>query len=754
MNPGLLPPPGPPHDPRSILLNGRTGFSQIPPGPGVVSAVTDAECCAITLPLLASAARDLAESSGSLGGIRPPSNVALGPDDGIFLLDRATATLRRFDPCTCAFTKVPCLGGVGGGPRQVRSPGGIVIARGDLYICDTGIEAAAPADPCGDQATLDLRAQKQNHRVSVFSLRGFALRGHLKPPPDQPLWRPVSVAMDSLGGTWVGDAAGLLHRFTRSGAWERSWPMVPAPAHLAIDCHDRVYVVAPGAVPAVRVLDRDATPVARPPLTPAEARRSFPQLPFEIDALGRLWLEPLCDPRVVCKPRSNGAVVFDLSGARLDIAAASPAPIYQPTATYRAGPLDSSIAQCVWHRVQLFGRLPLGTRVRVRTFASDEVLSAAELDLLAAWKDAAVADKFDDADAWDCLVRSEPGRYLWLELVLEGGGTAAPSIGAIVLEFPRVSLRRFLPGVFGFEPVSADFTDRFLALFDTPLRGIERQVDGMARLFDPASAPASASNPRQLDFLSWLGTWIGITLDRNWDVEARRRFLKGAGALFDRRGTVSGLRQQLLLLLNFAGDAPCAVDSRACGRCSPALPNCAPPPAAPVYEPPPLVLEHFRLRRWLRLGQATLGDEAILWGERIVGRSRLGSNAQVGVTRLDTTPDPARDPFLVHANRFSVFVPARCREDERTRKALENLVKTEAPADTRGYVQFVEPRFRIGIQSMLGFDAVVGAIPQGVTLGSTPLGGASILTGAPNGGSEPGIAVGKNGRIGTTARLA
>jgi hypothetical protein len=143
----------------------------------------------------------------------------------------------------------------------------------------------------------------------------------------------------------------------------------------------------------------------------------------------------------------------------------------------------------------------------------------------------------------------------------------------------------------------------------------------------------------------------------------------------------------------------------------------------------------------------------VVWGERIVGRTRLGAHGQLGVTRLDATPDPVRDPFLVHANQFSVFVPARCRDDDRSRKALDNLVRAEAPAATRGYLHFVEPRFRIGIQSMLGFDTVVASVPQGVALGKTPLGDASVLTGAPDVAQAQGLAVGKTSRVGTTARL-
>jgi len=82
----------------------------------------------------------------------------------------------------------------------------------------------------------------------------------------------------------------------------------------------------------------------------------------------------------------------------------------------------------------------------------------------AQWETRQRAVSMDDGQ-WDCLVRSGPGRYLWLKLELRGNGRATPELSAVTIEFPRISLRRYLPAVFGVEAVSADFTDRFLSLF-------------------------------------------------------------------------------------------------------------------------------------------------------------------------------------------------------------------------------------------------------------------------------------------------
>ena len=182
--------------------------------------------------------------------------------------------------------------------------------------------------------------------------------------------------------------------------------------------------------------------------------------------------------------------------------------------------------------------------------------------------------------------------------------------------------------------------------------------------------------------------------------------------------------------------------------CSPPTPTCPPTPAHEwTWDPPPLILEHYQLRRWLELGAGRLGDQAVLWGKRIVNRSQLGANAEVGVTQLKATQDPLRDPFHVYAHRFSVFVPAAAGKTPERRRALERVIAREQPAHTEANIEYVEARFRIGFQSMIGLDAVVARVPDdGVTLGETPLGPASVLSGTPN----PMV---DTTRVGTTAVL-
>ena len=56
-------------------------------------------------------------------------------------------------------------------------------------------------------------------------------------------------------------------------------------------------------------------------------------------------------------------------------------------------------------------------------------------------------------------------------------------------------------------------------------------------------------------------------------------------------------------------------------------------------------------------------------------------------------------------------MPAYIRHSEPQRKALENLLRNAQPASTQAQIEYVEPRFRIGFQSMIGFDSVIARDP-------------------------------------------
>jgi phage tail-like protein len=708
----LLPPvPAPPHDPRTLRLDARAGWRA-----AVLAGVTvePGRCGGLTLAPLVSPAAALAAADGSFGGLTWPAHLAEAPDGAVFLLDRGSARLARFDGCACAFVTVPHTGGTGPGARQFDAPSAIAACGEMLLVADTG-----------------------HARISVFSFFGYALRAHWSPPPGatpQP-WVPVSVAARR-GRIAVADKAnGAVHLFAGTGRWLGMRAGLGAVAHVAMNREGAIHVTRDGAEGALRLTwPGDAPPVGID--DPAALAPLFPPLPVGLGPEGAVDMARFCtDP--------GRARWFDAAGRAIKGTPAAPAATLAKAGSYVSEALDSRIYRCTWDRIRLGLKTPPGTRLRVLTHTAEVPRSAAEIAALPAgrWDEMPGFVARGAACETDTLVRSGPGRYLWLRLEFAGDGSAAPALSEVEIAFPRISLRRYLPGVYGEEPVAAEFTDRLLAIFDRGLRDIETRIDDLALLFDPLSAPAGTGRG---DFLGWLASWIGVTLDRQLPLARRRLILKNAGRLFRLRGTKTGLREMLGLYLGLPQEG-CPEAPAACGPCTPGKP--------PAWTPPGLILEHFTLRRWLFVGAGRLGSDAMLWGERIVNRTRLGDGsdeggARLGLSQLKTVQDPLRDPFHVHAHRFTVFLPAWIARLPGRRRLVERLIRAESPAHTAADINWVAPRFRVGVQSMIGFDAVIGCYPQGITLDEDTLGRGTMLTAADGRDRPPRL--GRTGRIGTS----
>jgi phage tail-like protein len=703
------PPPGPPNDPTWMLLEGRNGWP-VAPASDVATSPVD---CALVLRNAPGGAEDLADPSGRFGGLVPPPNVAIAQDGTVWLLDVKRGRLRRFDDCACAFVDIPHTGGIGKGARHFAVPIAIAVRGPDLLVLDAG---AAPGP---------------NGRVLVFARHGYSLRAVWAPPPGAvPLpWRPSAFAVAPDGRVLVADAGnGVIHVFNRAGNWRAAWAGFGIVAAMAVDRFDRIYTLAPGA-DQVRISGPDGSQIATASDV-AVVRDCFMKLAdFVSDAEGQINLAGRC----------AGAGWYDPNG-QPSTATAVVQPVFVRSGTWFSSALDSGMGRCQWHRVVLDLKLPPCAELTMSTLTSEVAQPDALIQALppSAWTKVNLLAK----GPYEALILSQPGRYLWLQAALAGNGQATPRLETLRIEYPRISLRRYLPRAFGPDPVSADFADRLLGIFDRGFRSVESEIDRQADLFDARSAPATSPVAGVPDMLTWLASWIGVTFDRTWPVARRRHLLMMAARLYPCRGTLPGMRRALLL---FLGLDTLAVKRRP-ASCAP---PCAPKPRD--WQPPPLILEHWKIRRWLYLGAGRLGDAAVLWGQSIMGRSQLDDNAQAGVTRLDTSREAVLDPFNADAYAFTVFVPGGLARTAQQKAAVQRLMDQERPAWTQAKLRFVLPRMRIGIQACVGFDAVVGCWPEGVLLNDALLGRATVLSAAPN--VDPGPRVGRS-RIGAGMRIA
>lgn len=714
---------------------------------------------ALTLQPLPGSARPLVDSAGSFGGIETAISVAVDSQDRVYVLDGATCTVKRFDRCLGQFVTLPCVGGIGRAPREFLSPNGMTVScKDDLYIADTG-----------------------NRRVQIFSASGLALREIWEPIAveqtadditihaavaklDWPTsgetcapsvvyptgtWQPWDVAVAHTGWSYVSDYAnGLIHVFDPDGCWRTAFtgvgpsaPQLVQPTRIALDREGRIYVLQEGQSYAV-VLDSHGKYLGQV-TQPGEIRGRFCPVAVAVDINGNLCLSD-CVTRMVYfyQPTGDGSwcgfkccgcshpfaasLIFDLSGNPIvagggaSVCQLEPQASYAATGLYYSDALDSKTYQCTWHRVALRAKVPAGCTLRVDTFTAESAKSTEEILNLtdSRWSTGQIDAATDTCD-WDCLITSPPGRYLWLRLTLSGEGSATPSIESIRIFYPRASSLQYLPAVYREDAVSADFLARFLSIFDTLRNRTSAQITTIARYFDPMSTPANPPNQAGADFLSWLASWLGLSLASNWPVKKRRELVRQAHRLFALRGTPQGLKLQIEL---YAGVKP-------------------------------RILEMFRLRRWLQLDRSTLGDCSALFGTDVMKRLEVGVNSSIGDFQLIDYGTPALDFFNAYAYQFVVIVPRWAGANAGDEQALQQIIQMTAPAFTVGTVQWAEPRMRIGIQAFIGVDTVIGKYPLGVIEGQGQLGLDTVLGDPAQQKNKPALRVGETSRVGCGTKL-
>jgi phage tail-like protein len=732
------------------LLDGLAGWRQA----ALDGTVLSHDGATLSLQPLPGSVRSLVDGTGSFGGLQSGIGIAVDREDRVYVLDGKAWVIKRFDRCLGTFVTLPCVGGAGTPPRQFQSPHGMAIScRDDIYVADTG-----------------------NHRVQIFSVKGLALRWILGPfnvtqakdgisvapaiptatapsigshcgpvatyPPNT--WQPWDVAVTSRNWTYVSDYAnGLIHLFDPQGCWVRALtgasathPQLVKPTRIALDKEGRLYVIQEGQNYVV-VLDVDgnfSVQVGQP----AEIVGKFCPVAVAVDASGNLCLSDCVTRKIYfyqpdgdggwCPAHCSGCVnafasslIFDLAGNPIytdgspRVCQLDPQAAYPVQGTFIAGPLDSKTYRCLWHRVVLRGVLPPGTAIRVDTFTAEASKTTAEIiDLPESRWSTGLSDTAADCCYWDCLTLSPPGRYLWLRLTMSGEGTATPSIDHIKVYYPRNSSLRYLPAVYREDSVSADFLARFLSIFDT-LRGrTSAQITDIARYFDPKATPANPKNVGGPDFLAWLASWLGMSLQTNWPVEKRRELVRRAYRLYALRGTPAGLRLHIEL---YTGSQP-------------------------------RILELFRLRRWFFLNSARLGDCSTVFGDDVMKRLQVGVNSKIGSFQLVDYGDPSLDMFNAYAYQFLVVVPKWAGATQSDEQNLQQIIDLAKPAHTVAELRWAEPRLRIGIQSFIGVDTVIGKYPIGVVEGQGKLGYDTVLGSPAESKARPQVRVGRTSRVG------
>lgn len=337
------------------------------------------------------------------------------------------------------------------------------------------------------------------------------------------------------------------------------------------------------------------------------------------------------------------------------------------------GPVwDGATTGCVWHRVALDARRPPGSALQLQSRAADTPESLAlqpwrdEPALLPhpagtelPWREGA-AGPCRDVQALTCLLQAATGRYLQLRIQASGDGQQSPGLAALRAWYPRFSyLQHYLPAVYRTDPASAEFTGRFLALFEGELTRWEDRIAAAQLLLDARTAPRET--------LDWLARWLALAFDGSTGPARRRALLRHAARVQARRGTVPGM----LLAATLAWEpdavdvepwlaAPEALPARLHGVRLQELFGLAPPLAASAWRP-----AQGRAALLARLGgeDSLLGDATRL--QQGLGflpraaREEIALMASWQASGLDDLPEDEPQPRDgVEAGAFDAYLRA------------------------------------------------------------------------------------------------
>lgn len=259
------------------------------------------------------------------------------------------------------------------------------------------------------------------------------------------------------------------------------------------------------------------------------------------------------------------------------------------------------------------------------------------------------------------------GRYLWIRLQLRGAPTRfgddaavrTPAIRALRALMPRLSYLTYLPGVYARPDPDKDPSGA--VFLERYLALFEEQFTRFESYYESVSRQLNpeASDP---DWLAFLSAWLGLVLDPSWPIERRRQVVREAVGLYKRRGTVEGIRRFVEI---FTGRRP-------------------------------ELVEGFQRRAAKSL---------------VVGRS-----GTVGCSTLGGDPcDYNKDAY-----RFKLFVYLEDGSDQETAgPSMQSLVESIKPAHTEFQLCLLAGHPRVGLQSRVGVDTVLGRNAGGMRIGDS-----------------------------------
>jgi len=703
-----------------------------------------------------------------------PAGLAMDSAGTLYFSDPAGNCIRRILGCDSSVVPVPCMGG-SHGSTGFRSPRGLLVsaARSSLFVADSG-----------------------NHRIQIFDLDSFQLVGiwGRENAPGAPLPgslpgefnTPWCLAGDSSGSIYVVDygnqrvqkfgiggdvdpafcenvlSAGLLRQPSdiavlqrREGVWilivdaaSATVFVFDAEGHSVLDSHGHPrairdsHLTQPMGIAAsdeaVYIGDNASQRVLR--FLIGDAFEYIGQAIGYTGPIGALLVAQQC--RLWAHPGGSLTPVWLCTGK---------GHVTLGSLWIRSNAPLQTVGRAVeWHRLQaLADQLPSGTHLDVYAYASSDL---ADPPLVNPSSDSPFSDpKWKPCiytaglDVADLFIGGPNAQYLWVGAMFSGDGAATPFLRQLRVEYDHRTYDQYLPAIYrsaeknlpsslpgasACPAMGREFLARLLSLFESFFGGVEHEIASFPSLFDPQAAPAS--------FLAWLAGCLGFDLDDNWDEQKQRQMIAQIFRLSGQRGTAAGLRESLRL---FAG-VEATIEEPILNACWWALPSraddCCPSCASAAASTG---------TSWNETENSILGWTTMLAPAQPQG-AVVGASADLDQSHLITDEDLGAPLFSDVAFQFCVAVYRSQVMCTGAVARIRAIVDQEKPAHTAYQLCVIDPLFRVGFQSRVGIDTVVGGPPRSLALGTGQhLGPDAALAGPP-----PSL-IGAGSRLGINTRL-
>lgn len=668
-----------------------------------------------------------------------PAGLAIDCFGTMYYSDPDKDQVWRVDACDGSVSPVPCLGGSGSQFMQLSRPRGLLVPkhRHSLLIVDSG-----------------------NHRVQIIDLATLQLLdvwGQANPaadphPGSQPgqFNSPWAIAEDSQGSVYVVDYGNQrVQKFDVVGSVVSSfWTRIQAsallhqPADIAVnERNGKIWVfVLDATSSSIYVFDQDGNPIldshgqplaiADPALRQPMGLAAAADTVYVGDNARRRVFRFHVDADVTLVGEAVGydgpvaALLLEGKGGLLVHPGDSLRPV---TLKARGGCRTRGVLwgdairvvdrKAVWHRLQaVLAPLNKVAHLDLFVYASSKdgdapavVPDDASPFADPRWNSSCYAANVDLADLY---IGSKEAKYLWVGALFSSDGTATPVLKQMRVEFDYPTYDRYLPAIYRNQATCGDFLVRLLSLCASFNEEVEDKIGALAALFDPKAAPK--------EFLAWLAGCVGLELDENWDEQKQRTMIAEFFRLSSRRGTASGLRDSLRL---FAG-VDVVIEEPILDASWWALPGTA-----------ESCCESCAAHNPSGTGSQGTSDSILGWTTMLAPAQPqgavVGTSSDLDQSHLITNDDFGFPLFSDVAHRFTVGVyrgQVMCPD---VLPRIRAILDQQKPAHTAYQLCIIEPRFRVGFQSRVGIDTVVGGPQRSLALGSEQLLGAeTVLAGA------------------------